>query len=171
MSKAARISADDTLPSAIIRAHIIPMLDREAVLCTKRYLSSLEHAEHWLQYRSVIVQLMCCRNPAEGFYGEGGGQVVGWEDFNYRLCIMDMEGDDSEGVRWEDVLQGYHEDEFACEWFGTPCHWFTGQPFHTIGNTKRIKQRLCNNQFVDPRSVFTRKYIGMCVQTNTRVNT
>ena len=167
MSKFARVSDDDTLPPVIVRDHIIPMLDRHAVLCTKRYLSSLEHSEHWLQYRNVMVQLIVSelespsdlfpdiKITASGEYRTCDG--ITWEDVPREA----LSGWDDRGICIDDVVNGKRYSVFKT----ILCTWFTGQPFHTIGNTKRIKQRLCNNQFVDPRSVFTRKYIGMCVQT------
>ena len=129
MSKAARVSADDTIPPAIIRGHIIPMLGLQAVLCTKRYLSSLDHSKHWLEYRDVMVQLIVSEyeSPPDLFVDMDWGAtwedvsreklLYGWHDWADRIIFMD------------EVVRGY-----GCNVFKqTLCTWFTGQPFNTVG--------------------------------------
>ena len=116
MSKFARISSDEcTVPPAVIRGHIMHWFDREAVLCTKRYLSSLTHSEHWLQYRSVMVQLIVSEfeEPYILFPDIGILQstcdAIGWEDVPIEVLLL---GWDGRGICMDDVVFGKRASVF-----------------------------------------------------------
>jgi len=140
--KFAKTSFDEcTLPPAVVWGSILPMLDRDAVLCTKRYLSSLTHAEHWLQFRNVMVQLIVSEyeEPDILFPDIDNQQftcdAIGWKDVPREILLS---GWDDRGICMDDVLDGKRCSVFK----RTPCTWFTGAAFNTIGNNKRAASTL-----------------------------
>ena len=106
-------------------------------------MAHIRRANHWRQYRNVMVHLMCCRARDKNFYHErdveddndddiifeGHSHLYHWPDAD-RSSIMQS---DAKGVTWAYVRSGGYENAFPRRVFnGKPklCRWFS-HPFYT----------------------------------------